>query len=127
MAETKEADCLHGKIIQKYMAGKLILHVNRDSTAVETRQRVINNPSARIKRETATISDNTKKYGRGRPRKDDASRVKKPDIPEQQRVQSPEESIEKLECTYQWGCKINSQGNQPLWKNLQKMNTNRIF
>jgi hypothetical protein len=42
--------------------------------------------------------------------------VKKSDIPEQQRVQSPEESIEKLECTCQWGCRINSQGNHYIWK-----------
>jgi hypothetical protein len=109
MAAGKEADIQHECMIRKYMEGKIILHVNRDSTAIEARQRT-------VKTKTPVRQDDTSKYKRGRPHKNEHRADNPPSRLEVQQFQSPELAIMRLDRTCRWGCKINSQGNRSVWK-----------
>lgn len=108
LAEQHDADVTQRKMITKYMKNRIILNVNRDSTAIEARQRPVN-----LKRNA--ISSDTKKYKRGRPRKNEKREVKS-SVLLQQTSDTPEQSIAKLANRCQWGVKINSQGNRYFWK-----------
>jgi len=96
------------RMIKKYQKGKLVGHINRDSTAIAVRERPINKqPDVQPKKE---------QHKRGRPRKDEVRAPKEPSVLEKQTGCSATESLSKVQTACAWGCKKNSQGKVAYWK-----------
>ena len=105
LASMKEADVTQDALIRKYMSGRLVLHILRDSTAIETREKAEN-------KRKDVISSNKKKYSGDSvcPGRDDIPRIVR------QQYQSVRFAVASLPHKCQWGGKRNSQGNVYFWK-----------
>ncbi|MDR2740612.1 MAG: transposase, partial [Treponema sp.] len=85
----------------------VVYHVNRDSTAIEARERVVK------KAEEKGVKPVKK---RGRPAKNSPKVPKEPRAIEKQRTQDAKTSLESIDRECAWGCKKNSEGNVSFWK-----------
>jgi hypothetical protein len=94
-------------IVKDAFKGEYIQHVNRDSTAIPAREKV-------IRKEVKKVKKVPKK--RGRKPKGTAKEPKEPTVMERQVNQEPEVSLSELNKDCAWGCKKNSQGNVDYWK-----------
>lgn len=100
-----DADKNQELVIKKFLGNKIILHICRDSTAIKSREKAINNKKD-------VNLDNIKKCGTDFvcPKENDIPRIKR------QISQTPEEAISEIPKKCQWGGKTNSQGNKSYWK-----------
>jgi hypothetical protein len=91
-----------------HLAGRIVGHISRDSTAIEARCTPYN------RKRDVTIAKPKRK--RGRPRKGE-EREPKPELNlEKQIRQSAGKSLSELNMNPSWGAKKNSQGNTSYWK-----------
>ena len=96
------------KMIEDYQKGRLVGHINRDSTAIPVRETPVNKkPDVKIQK---------KHHKRGRPRKGEIRHQKEPSVLELQTGRSARNSLSKLQKDCAWGCKKNSQGKVSYWK-----------
>lgn len=105
LAKLNEADTTLDLLMKKYMSGKLVLHICRDSTAIETREKAEN-------KKKAVNLYNAKKYD------SDSVCPSEKEIPRIQKQvhQSAKFAVASLPHNCQWGGKRNSQGNAYYWK-----------
>ena len=108
-AETALMDRTLNGMVDRYLKGRLIEHISRDSTAIEAREKPENK-----KREVEEQPGGKKR--RGRPRKSESKAQKKAKRLARQARQKASESISELNMKCCWGCKRNSQGNVSFWK-----------
>jgi hypothetical protein len=85
----------------------VVYHVNRDSTAIPAREKV-------VKKEEETAPKPAKK--RGRPVKNMPKAPKEPTVIEKQAKQDAKTSLDGIDKECAWGCKKNSEGNVSFWK-----------
>jgi hypothetical protein len=85
----------------------VVYHVNRDSTAIQAREKV-------VKKAEEQAGKPAKK--RGRPAKDTPKAPKEPTVIEKQAKQDAKTSLEGIDKECAWGCKKNSEGNVSFWK-----------
>ena len=90
------------ELVKDAHAGKIVYHVNRDSTTIPAREK------AACK---AGKKDKKPKKKRGRPHKDAVKAPKEPTVLEKQILEDAAISLEKLNKNCAFGCKKNSQGN----------------
>lgn len=96
------------KMIEDYQKGRLVGHINRDSTAIPVRETPVNKkPDVKVQK---------KHHKRGRPRKGEIRHPKEPSVLELQTGRSARNSLSKLQKDCAWGCKKNSQGKVSYWK-----------
>ena len=96
-------------LVENYQKGRLVGHINRDSTAISVRETPVNR-----KRDVTPKTEPKRK--RGRPRKGELRPEKEPTEIELQVERSARNSLSKLEKHCSWGCKKNSQGKVSYWK-----------
>jgi transposase len=108
LSSADESEQIHEALVTKNLKGKIILHINRDSTAIETRERATNS------KRSITVGK-TKKYKRGRPKKGEVRKQEMKPV-EKQVYQSARFALARLPNKCQWGGKKNSQGNTYYWK-----------
>jgi transposase/IS5 family transposase len=94
-------------LVKEAHKGKVVYHVNRDSTMVPAREK------APLTKDTK--AEKTKKK-RGRPPKNAEKEAKQPTELEKQVTEDAQASLEKLNKNCAWGCKKNSQGNIEITK-----------
>jgi hypothetical protein len=85
----------------------VVYHVNRDSTAIPAREKV-------VKKAEEKAAKPTKK--RGRPAKNTPKAPPEPTVIETQTKQDAKTSLEGIDKECAWGCKKNSEGNVSFWK-----------
>jgi hypothetical protein len=96
-------------MIEDYQKGRLVGHINRDSTAIPVRETPVN-------KKTDAMPPKKNKHKRGRPRKEEVRPAKEPSAIELQAGRSARKSLSKLQKNCAWGCKKNSQGKVSYWK-----------
>jgi transposase len=96
------------ELVKENIGDKLIGHISRDSTAIESREKPFNK-----KRD---MKESEKKQKRGRPRKGEKRVEKEMKRLKKQLKQKPGKAISELDLRAAWGCKKNSQGNVMFWK-----------
>jgi transposase len=85
----------------------VVYQVNRDSTAIEAREKVVKKSEKKAPNQGKT---------RGRPAKTSPNVPKEPTVIEKQRKQEAKTSLEGIDRECAWGCKKNSEGNVSFWK-----------
>ena len=100
-------DDILGEFAKEEFKDKVVYHHNRDSTAINAREKVVRKKKEKSKKQHKK---------RGRPSKTEAKCEKQPTKMEQQIIDSPEKSLEALDKKCAFGCKKNSQGNMLFWK-----------
>jgi hypothetical protein len=104
-AEEKLAETLHEQVVTATLADSIVGDINRDSTAIATREKPIN------KKKDAKI----KPKKRGRPKKGE-KRTKELTVIEKQATLSLKEALALVNLDAAWGGKRNSAGNPSYWK-----------
>jgi hypothetical protein len=100
-------DDILGEFAKEEFKDKVVYHNNRDSTAINAREKVIH------KKKKTGKKPNKK---RGRWPKTEVKQEKQPTAMEKQVTASPEKSLQALDKKCAFGCKKNSQGNVSFWK-----------
>ena len=100
-------DDILGEFAKEEFKDKVVYHNNRDSTAVNAREKVIRKKKEKGKKQHKK---------RGRPPKIAVKQEKQPTEMEKQINATPEESLDALNKNCSFGCKKNSQGNVSFWK-----------
>jgi IS5 family transposase len=85
----------------------VVYHVNRDSTAIPAREKVVKKGEEKAPKEAKK---------RGRPAKNSPKAPKEPTIIEKQAAQDANTSLDGIDKECAWGCKKNSEGNVSFWK-----------
>jgi IS5 family transposase len=85
----------------------VVYHVNRDSTAIPAREKV-------VKKGEKKAAKQAKK--RGRPAKNSPKVPKEPTVIEKQAKQDAKTSLEDINRECAWGCTKNSEGTVSFWK-----------
>jgi IS5 family transposase/transposase len=85
----------------------VVYHVNRDSTAIPAREKVVKKPEEKAPKQGKK---------RGRPTKNSPKAPKEPTVIETQAKQDAKTSLEGIDKGCAWGCKKNSEGNVSFWK-----------
>lgn len=96
----------HESVVRNAYADELAMHVSRDSTAI----------NAREKAERKAPKPELPKRKRGRPKKGEEPPPKPPTVLEMQQSQGLEEMLSALPASCNWGCKKNSKGRKEYWK-----------
>ena len=107
-AVTELPQKIHEAMVKANLGNKLIGHLSRDSTAIESREKV----HTEVKNEDAA----KKKYGRGRPKKGEKREAKKPKRVTLQLNRSLEENLDDLPKPCNKGTKKNANGYKESWK-----------
>jgi transposase len=94
-------------IVSMAHKGLVAYHVNRDSTAIQARERVVKKPEGKGVKPVKK---------RGRPAKNSPKVPKEPRAIEKQRTQDAKTSLDDIGKECAWGCKKNSEGNISFWK-----------
>jgi IS5 family transposase len=92
-------------LVKKEHKDRVVLHVSRDSTAIEAREKAVKKRS-----------EKKEKKRRGRPKKGEKRLPPPESTLEKQIKQSAGESRKELDTACSYGCKKNSQGNVYFWK-----------
>ncbi|GHV21405.1 hypothetical protein FACS189494_06740 [Spirochaetia bacterium] len=87
-------------MVKKAHGNTIVLHVSRDSTAIEAREKAV-----------AKKAEKKEKKRRGRPKKDETRLPPPENKLEKQVKQTAAESIKELDTDCAYGCKKNSHGN----------------
>jgi len=96
------------EMVHRYHKGRIVGHICRDSTAIESRERPVNTKQEAV--------PNQPKPKRGRPKKGEVRPKPEPTTIEKQLYRSAYKSLSQLSKSCAWGCKRNSQGNLSSWK-----------
>jgi hypothetical protein len=107
-ARTKLPEYVHTAIIKNSLAGKISMHISRDSTAIESREK----PTK--KDDQAKLVEQQKKR-KGRPRKGEPSKANEPTRIQKQMHMTLEEILKDLPMNCSRGTKKNSQGFAETW------------
>jgi hypothetical protein len=105
-----EIDILSGMLedfAKETFKDKVVYHVSRDSSAINSREKVEKKDKKKGKKPLKR---------RGRPRKNEEREEKQPSEMEKQITDNAKESLDKLNKKCSFGCKKNSQGNVSFWK-----------
>jgi IS5 family transposase len=94
-------------IVSMAHKGLVVYHVNRDSTAIPAREKV-------VKKVEKKAPKQVKK--RGRPMKNTPKPPQELTVIEKQTKQEAKASLEDIDKGCAWGCKKNSEGNVSFWK-----------
>jgi IS5 family transposase len=92
-------------MVKKAHRDTIVLHVSRDSTAIEAREKAVKK----------TVEKKEKRR-RGRPKKGETRLPPPENTLEKQVKQSAGDAIKELDTACAYGCKKNSQGNVDFWK-----------
>lgn len=96
-------------LVEKYLSQELVGHINRDSTAIKGREKI-------VKKKTVPKMEKAK---RGRPRKGSARRISKKTRLQIQLNQTAEQSIAELPVTCDRGVKKNAKGYIEAWNGFK--------
>lgn len=99
---------LHEALVKQSCANSIIGHISRDSTAIESRERP-------VKKEQAKASPPRHVKRKGRPRKEEKSRVKEPTRIQKQKNMTLNEMLKDLPTCCNVGSKKNSRGYIETW------------
>lgn len=108
-AESDLVSLIHEEMIRETLKDEIVGHINRDSTAIETRERPLN-------KKEEVKEEKKKPAKRGRPRKGEERQTKEEKVLEKQIRQSAETSLEELNRDAAWGGKKNCAGKTHYWK-----------
>lgn len=98
------ADQVHAALVEKYVGDEIVMHVSRDSTAIEAREKPVK------KEKPVKIAKK-----RGRPRKGEEAPAKEPRRLTQQVTQTMEAAVAELPKFCDVGCKRDSKGHPHYW------------
>jgi len=112
-SKTKLPEQIHAKMVKNALENELVFHISRDSTAIESREKIA--PKSERKDEGNTEP----KRGKGRPKKGEIVPPKEPTRLEMQQAQSLEEMLMNIPTNATKGVKRNSQGFQVGWKGFK--------
>ena len=126
-AAMKLGDSAHADLVGTYVGDKIVMHLSRDSTSVEAREK----PVSKVNSTDKCVATDTKakteqlaepqvevvsaKRKRGRPRKGEVVPPKEPTRLERQFTQTLEESLKELPKVCNYGSKNDSKGNPHRW------------
>jgi hypothetical protein len=103
---------IHQFMVKKYVGDQIVLHVSRDSSEVDAREKVV-----KIEETTEPKEEVKPKYKRGRPKKGEERPAPEPTVLEKQlKEKDPMVSINELPKDCNWGCKKDSNGKKHSWK-----------
>jgi hypothetical protein len=85
----------------------VVYHVNRDSTAIPAREKLVKKPEKKEPKQDKK---------QGKPAKNSPKVPKEPTVIETQAKQDAKTSLEGIDKECAWGCKKNSEGNVSFWK-----------
>jgi transposase len=100
---------VHGTLVKEYLAGELIGHISRDSTAITGREK----PAKKIKEAKKPAKK------RGRPAKDEHREPVAEKRLDRQVTQSAEEAISELPTACDRGTKMNAKGYKTSWNGFK--------
>ena len=103
-SESGLGDQAHGALVETYLGDQIVLHVSRDSTAIEAREK-----PARKEKPVKVAAK------RGRPKKGEEAPAKEPRRLARQVAQTAAESVSELPTTCDVGCKRDSKGHPHYW------------
>ena len=107
-SEGKLPDHIHAALVAEQMKGRIVGHISRDSTAIESRERAVPKPQ----KEPQAAA-----HKRGRPRKDEPPRPVPPSTRlELQPGRTLEENLADLPRNCDIGCKRDAKGFKTTWK-----------
>lgn len=106
-AEAGLLDRVHAVLVKEHLGDTVTLHVSRDATAIEVRER----PVKKLKPEKTETSPKRKQ---GRRRKGEAP-PPEPTRLQRQRTQTAEEALAELPTACDVGCKRNAKGYKETW------------
>ena len=113
-AQTKLPQEAHNALIEEALADEVILHVSRDSTAIETREKPqAKKENQKSDEEKDLTIDKSKK--RGRPHKGEKRPAPEPSRIEKQKTMSLNEMLQDLPTACDKGAKKDSKGNTMYW------------
>ena len=104
-AEAGLGDIVHRALVQEHVGDKIVMHVSRDSTEVDAREKPAKKAEAPVK----------PKRKPGRPKKGEFVAPKEPTRLVKQLGQTPEEAIAELPNVCNVGTKKDSKGNSHSW------------
>lgn len=114
----------HEVLISKTLGNEIILHISRDSTAIEAREKVEAKPketkediisTEKAKNPSASPKKGSKHKKRGRPKKGETASIPEPTRIERQRAMTLGEMLEDLPQRCDKGAKQDSKGNAMYW------------
>lgn len=105
-AESELGDRVHEALVKKHAGDKVVVHLSRDSTAVEARETPAKKPKP-VEKE---------KRKRGRPKKGEEVAPPEPTRLVTQLTQTPEAALADLPCVCDVGCKKDAKGFKHSWK-----------
>lgn len=105
-AKSELGDRVHEALVKKHVGNKVVVHVSRDSTAVEARETPAKKPKP-VKKE---------KRKRGRPKKGEVVPPPEPSRLVTQLTQTPEAALADLPRVCDIGSKTNAKGFKQSWK-----------
>jgi len=105
-ASSELGDRVHRAIVQEHAGKKVVVHVSRDSTAVESREKP-------AKKDKPVPKDKRK---RGRPKKGEVVPPPEPTRLVTQLTQTPQEALAELPRVCNVGCKKDAKGFKHSWK-----------
>ena len=104
-ADIRLPEQVHEALIDRHYSDRLVGHISRDSTEIESREKPVKKPTSAI----------PVKKKRGRPKKGELRQPKEPTRLEKQVSQSLDEMIADLPKSCDVGCKKNSKGFKESW------------
>ena len=117
-AQTKLPQEAHKVLIESTLADEVILHVSRDSTAIETREKPqTKRENQKSEEEKELTIDKPKK--RGRPHKDEQRPARELSRIEKQKTMSLDEMLQDLPTACDKGAKKDSKGNTMYWTGVK--------
>jgi hypothetical protein len=104
-AELGLGDRVHESLVSEHVAGRIVLHISRDSTEVVARER----PAKQEKKVKP-------QWGRGRPKKGEVRPAPEPKRLDVQKGQSAKVALSQLPKVCGWGTKFDTGGHKHTWK-----------
>lgn len=105
-AASQLAERVHAKVVETHQAERLVGHISRDATAIETRERPVKKAK---KAEPKPVPKAPRR------KKTDPPKVKEPTRLERQQSMTLEEMLADLPTACDWGTKRNSRGRPSYW------------
>ena len=98
-ARKQLADTVHAALVETYVGDKLVMHVSRDATEIDAREKPAKKPKKKP----------------GRRKKGEPAPVPEPTRLQQQRDQTLKEALDELPCVCDVGTKTDSKGHKHSW------------
>lgn len=104
-AEEKLAEKTHTVLVETYVGEQVVMHLSRDATAIEAREK----PAPKPKKEPKP------KKKRGRRKQGEPAPEPELTRLQKQQKQTPEEAFAELPCVCDVGCKTDAKGHKQCW------------